>query len=295
MQVAVIGCGEVGRCYGAALAETGHALAVCEPAPSAAANALVERLGAELYPKLGPWLRESQLAISCVVGTASLEVARAALPQMDQRAVFADFTTADPEDIRRAGVEAKRLGVPYVDVAIMGAISLGGAKTPLLCAGPAAETITSVWGGLGARVRVVSGGAPGDAAALKILRSVFMKGLEGLAIESFAAALRLGKVDQLYEALSDMDETPIRGFLETLIRTHVIHAPRRLHEIEEAERQLHKAGLEVAVLPGVRRLFERSCEAMKASPIGEAKPSADSALAWLLETASAAEKADAAR
>jgi 3-hydroxyisobutyrate dehydrogenase len=287
MHVAIIGCGEVGRCYGAALADAGHCLSVCEPAPSAPATALVQRLGATLHAQIGPWLGEAQLVLSCVVGAASLEVALAALPHMAPAAVFADLTTADPADIRRAAIAAQRLGIGYADVAIMGAISLAGVKTPLLCAGVATEMVKTVLGSLGAPLRLLGSGSAGDAAALKILRSVFMKGLEALAIESFTAAKRLGKIDQLHEALSDMNDTPLRDFLEALIRTHVVHAPRRLHEIEAAERELCEAGLDVLVLPGVRKLFERSCEAMKIAPIADARPTADAALTWLLGIAAA--------
>ena len=112
----------------------------------------------------------------------------------------------------------------------------------------------------------------GDPAALKILRSVFSKGLEALAVETFVAAEQQGVTDQLFEALADLDQTPLRQILEAWIRTHVVHAPRRLHEVEEAERQILKAQLPVAVLPGVRALFERTCADLTNSPFGKTVP-----------------------
>jgi 3-hydroxyisobutyrate dehydrogenase len=284
MRIAIIGCGEVGRCYAAALAEAGHALELCDPKPGPAAETLAARLGVTIHGSADAWLGDCDAVLSAVVGSISLAVAEGAVAAMKRGALFADLTTADPEAIRRAAAFAQERGLSYADVAIMAPISLGGAKTPLLAAGDGAAKIQELLGGVGASVRVIEGGAAGDASQLKILRSAFMKGLEALAIEAFAAARQLGKVDALYEALTDMDRTPIRPFLETLIRTHLIHAPRRLHEIEEVEHQLRAAGLDLAVLPGVRRLFERSCSAMRAKPPGRAGENADAALDWLLET-----------
>jgi hypothetical protein len=68
------------------------------------------------------------------------------------------------------------------------------------------ELAKTVLESLAAPLRVLASGSAG-AAARKILRSVFMKGLEAL------------------------------------IRSHVIHAPRRLQEIEKAARRLHNVGL----------------------------------------------------
>jgi hypothetical protein len=34
---------------------------------------------------------------------------------------------------------------------------------------------------------------------------------------------------------SDLDETPIKDLLEVLVRIHLVHATRRLHEVKDAE------------------------------------------------------------
>ena len=166
----------------------------------------------------------------------------------------------------------------------MGAIALSGLKTNLLVAGSGAEAAAALYGAIGVPIRVMAAGEAGDATAIKILRSVFAKGLEAIAVECFLAAEQQGVTDKLYDALADIDQTPLRAMLEALVRTHVIHAPRRLKEVQEAERQLHKANLPVDVLPGVRARFERTCRAIKAHPIGTPNPTVAEAFAWLRDT-----------
>ena len=281
MKTAVIGCGEVGILYAGAFRTVSEKLYLCDQKPSAKVLLFSQQNRATLSTSPGEWLREADLVLSCVVGTVSLKVASTAFPFMRMGAMYADMTTCDPAQIREAAVLAERVGINYVDVAIMGAVALGGIKTTLLCAGPSAAELSAVFQTIGAPVRSLNNGAPGDAAALKILRSVFAKGLEALAIETFMAAEKQGVTDELYEVLADIDENPLRSTLESYVRTHLIHAPRRLHEIEEAERLLRESGLPVAVLPGVRALFERTCRYLEHEPVHELPATARDAFDWL--------------
>jgi 3-hydroxyisobutyrate dehydrogenase len=285
VNIAIIGCGEVGRCYAETLLGT-HSLSLCDPNPQPAARDLAARLGTALHSAPGDWLSKIDLTLSCVVGTASLSAARNCFAHIREGTTFADLTTADPAQIRVAASEAAVLGIQFVDVAIMGAIALSGARTPLLFAGDGAPAVQNLFNACGAKTRILNGGKPGDAAALKLLRSVFTKGMEALSVECLAAAERQNVRTALYDVLSDIDETPLRDFLEMLVRTHVLHAMRRLHEVEEAERQLRLSGLPSLVLPGVRARFEKTVEATTRNRIAASSPSIQEALSWLLSDSS---------
>jgi 3-hydroxyisobutyrate dehydrogenase len=281
MKIAIIGCGEVGILYARAFHAITEELYLCDPRPSPKALLFSRQNHVALSTGVAEWLQEVDLVLSCVVGTVSLKVASGAFPLMRGGAMYADMTTCDPAEIREAAVLAEKAGIDYVDVAIMGAVALGGVKTALLCAGHHAAKLSAEFQKIGAPIRTVSDGVPGDAADLKILRSVFTKGLEALAIETFMAAEKQGLTDELYEVLADIDKNPLRSTLESFVRTHLIHAPRRLHEIKEAERLLRESGLPVAVLPGIRVLFERTCRHLEHEPIEELPATARDAFAWL--------------
>lgn len=284
MKLAIIGLGEVGRCYGDALADVpGLTLSVCEQRISHAAAALAERLSITIEAAIGPWLHDADWVLSCVVGSKSLEVARECLGYMKPGAAFADLTTAAPEQKRLAAAEAHAKDIAYVDVAIMGAIFLLGAKTPLLCAGDAATRFSSLLAPVGAQPRVLSEGRAGDAISLKILRSVFTKGMEALAVEVLMAADSQKLRPALYEVLKDVDQASLPAFLEMLVTTHVVHANRRMHEVEEAERQLAAIGIVSDVLDGVRQRFAHTSQRLNHTPLPNEKPTLQQALDWLSE------------
>jgi 3-hydroxyisobutyrate dehydrogenase len=283
MNIAIIGLGEVGRCYVTALAGMAETkLLLCEQRVSELAAKLAEDAKQPIREAIGPWLAEADWVFSCVVGTKSLEVAQTCFRYMKQGASFADFTTASPETKRQGADFAKEKEIAYADVAIMGAIALLGARTPLLCSGNGAQSFSGILGeAVGVVPRVLSDSQAGDAMSLKILRSVFTKGMEALAVEVLMAAERQGLRTELYEVLQDIDKASLPQFLEMLVTTHVIHARRRMHEVEEAERQLAAIGIVSDVLDGVQHRFARTAEKLDASPLPTEKPALADALNWL--------------
>lgn len=285
LNIAVIGLGEVGRCYTGPLHAAGHTLHLCEARPSPAAQTLAGELGLAIHASLGSWLAEADWVLSCVTGTVALEVVEQLAPLMRPGASVADFTTASPALKRSAAAMAARHRLAYVDTAIMGGISLNLVRTPLLASGPGAAQLKHLIEQAGGRVAVIPDGVAGDAISLKILRSVFTKGLEALSVELLMSAEKQGVREKLYEQLSDIDQTPLRTFLDMLVRTHVIHARRRAHEVHDAQAELASQGLSSMVLPGVEERFKKTAQALEARPTPVAEPDIAQALEWLLATA----------
>jgi 3-hydroxyisobutyrate dehydrogenase-like beta-hydroxyacid dehydrogenase len=282
MQIAIIGLGEVGRCYAKAVHAAGFALSVCEARPSQAALDFASSTGLEIQTSPGPWLASATWVLSCVTGSQALPVVQQVLPHLARGAAIADFTTASPDVKRQAAHLANELAVRYVDTAIMGAISLNWERTPLLLSGDGADELQGMLEKAGGRVRVIKDGAAGEAISLKILRSVFTKGMEALGVELLVSAEKQGVREKLYEQLSDIDETPLRDFLDMLVRTHVIHAARRAHEVHDARQELASQALPSIVLPGVEQRFRATADNLERHPLGIANPSVEQALDWLL-------------
>jgi 3-hydroxyisobutyrate dehydrogenase-like beta-hydroxyacid dehydrogenase len=202
---------------------------------------------------------------------------------------LADVTSASPDDKRSSAEYASKRSIRFVDTAIMGAIAASKARTPLLACGDGAQEFQTVARKMGAPIQVMQGASAGDAISIKMLRSVFTKGMEALCVELLTAAERIGMREQLYNALSDIDKSELRSFMEMLVRTHVIHAKRRAHEVAEAERQLALAGVPSLVLPGVESRFLATVSSLEKRPLPAPEPTFDEALQWLLADAGARE------
>jgi 3-hydroxyisobutyrate dehydrogenase len=183
MKIGIIGAGEVGLTYARPWSAAGHDIVLCDLKPSPRAQAFAAELGLNVSTSIADVVPVCDVVVSCVFGTVSLAVAEQALGSMQKNALFVDMTTADPAQIRTAAAHAAELGVAYVDVAILGAIALTHEKTNLLGAGVGLDRAIDLFTSAGAPLKPVEDGAAGDAAALKILRSVFTKGLDALTNE----------------------------------------------------------------------------------------------------------------
>lgn len=222
------------------------------------------------------------MVVSAVFGTVARSLFEACLPHLRDGVVYVDMTTADPQEMRECGELARRVAqgraVHFVDVAITGAVNLGGSKTPLLVAGGKAGFVQELFLPLGGSVRVV-GGQPGDAAALKLLRSIYTKGTEALAVECLVTAQQMGLREQLHAVLQDIDETPLRTLMESMVRTHIPHSARRRNEVAEARQQMARNGLVPIALPAVEALFAATARAHAVQPF--TGTSTDEAIDWL--------------
>ncbi|WP_342619473.1 NAD(P)-binding domain-containing protein [Rhodoferax sp. GW822-FHT02A01] len=284
MLFALIGMGEVGRCYARPLKEAGYDLVLCDPRPSTASQQMADEWGIPIHQSIGEWVKEANWVISCVTGSHALAVVEQALAHIGSQTRICDMTTASPTTKRTALALCEKADVAYVDTAIMGAISLSLIKTPLLSAGKHADEFSTLLEKAGGKVTVIQDGKAGDAISLKILRSIFTKGMEALSVEMLMAAETQGVREKLFELLSDIDNTPLRTFINMLVRTHVIHAKRRAHEVHDAAEELASHGLPSAVLPGIEARFQKTIASLESTPVGEDDPSIDTAIQWLLTT-----------
>lgn len=282
MRIAIIGCGEVGGAYGRSL-EGKATLSLCDIVSEGRPGVLARELGLQLHDAPGDWLRDCDIAIGAVPGRESAVAAASALPFLSQGSVYVDVSTGAPDSLRKSANDFAAAGRSFVDTAILGAIALTGGKTPVLIAGDAAERAQDVFVLMGSPAKVLVDGAPGDAVALKLLRSVIIKNLECAAVESFTAAEHLGVRDKLFEALGDVDEAPFTDLLESLVTTHILHAKRRMHEMEEATAQLRALGFDAAVTGSLEPRYAATLAGHENNPPDPGThESLDKTLAWLI-------------
>jgi 3-hydroxyisobutyrate dehydrogenase-like beta-hydroxyacid dehydrogenase len=182
----------------------------------------------------------SDVVLSVNSAAAALGAAAAALPAVGRGAVYADLNTAAPGLKRALAALVAGIGARFADVALLGPVPARGLATPALASGPGARAFAEVLEPLGMPVDVVSAEA-GDAATLKLLRSVFMKGLAAAAVESHAAAEAAGHARWLEDQIAGVIGRPL---LERLLEGSREHAARRVDELEAARELLLELGIE---------------------------------------------------
>jgi 3-hydroxyisobutyrate dehydrogenase-like beta-hydroxyacid dehydrogenase len=240
LRVAVIGLGEAGGAIAGDLAAAGVPVVGWDPVvdeqpegvrPAASAVAAVAN---------------ATVVLSVNAAAAALEVARELAPALAPGQLYADLNTAAPGLKVQLASEIQPSGALFVDVALMAPVPGRGLRTPGLASGPGATRFVDLLGGLGMPVEVV-GAEPGDAAARKLLRSVFMKGIAAAAIESLAAARAEGCQEWLHGELAEVFRGADEGLLERLLTGSRRHAARRRHEMDAAAEMLSVLGVEPRV------------------------------------------------
>jgi 3-hydroxyisobutyrate dehydrogenase-like beta-hydroxyacid dehydrogenase len=232
--VAVLGLGEAGSRLAADLVAAGARVRGYDPL----AGPTLE--GVERTPDIGAAVAGSDVVLSLTAAAAAAEAAASALASLSPDAVYADLNTASPTSKRELATVVAGAGARFADVALLGPIPARGLGTPALASGDGARAFADLLGPLGMPVEVVSG-EPGDAAARKLLRSVFMKGVAASAIESVRAAEAAGDREWLQGQLADVVGLPL---LQRLLDGSREHAARRVEEMDAACELLLDLGVE---------------------------------------------------
>jgi len=247
-RIGLVGYGEVGRI----LAEDLRAgeIVVCaydlKLADGAAAIALRQHAtehGVRLCASAAAAAAEVDLVISAVTASQTLAAAEAASAGLKSSAFFLDFNSASPGAKARAAAVVNAAGGRYVEGAIMTSVPPYRLRVPLLLGGPDARDLEASLAALGFVARVASDRL-GVASATKMCRSVMIKGLEAMVVESFTAARHYGVEDaviaSLQETFPGIDwERQATYFFQRTIE----HGRRRAEEMSEAAQTMREAGL----------------------------------------------------
>jgi 3-hydroxyisobutyrate dehydrogenase-like beta-hydroxyacid dehydrogenase len=188
-------------------------------------------------------VRGADMIISAVTAASSLDAAQSVKSHVAGAPIFLDINSVSPG---RKQDTAKLLGdkARYVDVAVLAPIYPARHQTPMLLAGPYAQEIASSLSALTMKVSI-AGPETGAAAAIKMVRSVMIKGIEALTLECFLAASRAGVVDEVAASLKNnypgLDWAKVIPYnLERMAN----HGERRAAEMEESADTLRELGVE---------------------------------------------------
>ena len=233
MEVAVLGLGEAGGRLAADLGAAGCTVRGWDPArrPEGIANAESDRAA----------VAGADVVLSVNAAAVAHAVAGGVAGALAGSTLYADLNTASPQ-LKRELAEALPV-VQFVDVALLGAVPSLGLATPALASGEGARHFADLFRPLGMPVEVV-GPLPGDAAGLKLLRSVFMKGMAAAAIESVEAARAAGVEERVRADIAAVIGEPL---LERLLSGSRLHAARRLDEMRASAAFVRELGVEPRV------------------------------------------------
>lgn len=245
--IGLAGYGEVGRILAEDLRAQGIAVRAYDikldtPAGEAL-RAHAGALGVSLAGDAAELASQADLLVSAVTASQAVPVAQACAPGMNDGAFFLDFNSASPNAKRLAAKIIADAQGRYVEGAVMTSVPPYRQRVPLLLGGPHAAALHPLLDAIGFASKVASDQL-GIASAVKMCRSVMIKGMEAMVIESFTAARAYGVEDaviaSLQETFPGMDwEKQGTYFFQRVIE----HGRRRAEEMREVARTVEDAGL----------------------------------------------------
>jgi 3-hydroxyisobutyrate dehydrogenase-like beta-hydroxyacid dehydrogenase len=248
-RIAFIGFGEAGQTIGRGLlGDSKPALRAYDILFGQPAGAPLEKAARELGVALArdhvEAVREADLVMLTVTASSSLEAARSCLPGLRKGQLFLDMNSVSPRRKIEAAALVAPTGAAYVDVAVMAPAAPYLHKVPCLIGGPGAAALAPRAAALGMKMELVAAEV-GQASAIKMFRSVVVKGLEALLVESMTASAEYGVEDRVLASLTEtwpgIDWQKLSGYM---IERVVSHGKRRAAEMREVSETLRSIGME---------------------------------------------------
>ena len=177
-----------------------------------------------------------------MTASSTLAVAQEAAQYVRARTVFLDLNSASPGTKQQCAALIEAAGAHYVEAGVMTSVLPHGIKVPMLLGGPCAAALSAALNTWGLDTRAVSDKI-GVASAIKMCRSVMIKGLEALVIESYTTARAYGVEDHMLPTLQEtflgIDWQKQGGYFFSRVMQH---GQRRAEEIREAASTVREAG-----------------------------------------------------
>ena len=245
----IVGYGEVGKIFADGLRGQAGIAAICAwdtnfqtPAIAEAERAHADAHGVRPTPSLAALCEQATLILSAVTASNTLAVAEEAARHLRAGTVFLDLNSASPGTKQQAARAIDEAGGHYVEAGVMTSVPPYGITVPILLGGSHAQTLAQTLVGWGMNARAV---APeiGVASAIKMCRSIMIKGMEALVIESYSTARRYGVeshvLPTLVETFPQIDWTSTGGYFFSRVAQH---GKRRAEEMRESARTVQEAG-----------------------------------------------------
>jgi len=275
--LAFIGFGEAGQTLASGFLAEGVASIAAwdilfpDAGGGARLRAAAERLGVRMGRDTLDAIRGADIVFSAVTAASNLEAARQAAPGLSSAQFYVDLNSVSPSRKRQAAQIAGERA-RFVGMAVMAPVHPLRHKTPVLVSGPAAADIVPLLRRCGMDVAPV-GADVGAAAAIKMVRSVMIKGLSALTQECFLAARRAGVEDRIIASLTQsMPMIDWAKFADYNMERMATHGLRRAAEMRDVCETLEELGVEPALTRGTVVREQRTGEARLKSKFGGTVP-----------------------
>jgi 3-hydroxyisobutyrate dehydrogenase len=251
MQIGFIGFGEAGFTIGKGLREAGieqlyaHDIATSSRDRGPLIQSRAQQAGARLVDSPAALASSVDVLLSTVTCSAALDAAGQHAPHLTATHLYADLNSVSPDVKRQIGGIVSRAGARFVECAVMAPVGPYGHRVPMLLGGSGAAAFIDAMRPFDMRLQLLDGARVGTAAAVKMCRSVVVKGLEALLTECVLGAAEYEATEHVFASLQESyPGIDWKTLADYNINRLVVHGERRAREMEEVAETLRDRGVE---------------------------------------------------
>lgn len=202
-------------------------------------------------------LQQVDAVIVAVPANKALEVSSKLKPYLQNGILYVDVSASSPDTKKKVSKNVQEKGGKFVDAAMMGPLPIYKHKVPILASGDGTDVFIENMQSFGMDITKVSE-EPGEATAVKLIRSIYMKGIVGLYIELLEAAHEFNVEKLVIDSLSETING--RTFEETmnrLVTGSALHASRRSIELGGSIEMLDSANIDSSMSKAAKEKMEK--------------------------------------
>lgn len=247
-EIGLVGHGEVGKIFAHGLKRASGNwvgawdLKFADASAGHSERALATSNGVQACDSMASLCARANLILSAVTASNTLSVAQEAARQLRVGTVFLDLNSASPGTKAQCAAVIEAAGGLYVEAGVMTSVPPYGIRVPMLLGGAKAADLAGVLRGWGMDATAVAEKI-GVASAIKMCRSVMIKGLEALVIESYTTARAYGveqyMIPTLYETFPGIDWNEQGAYFFSRVAAH---GKRRSEEMRESANTVAESG-----------------------------------------------------
>jgi 3-hydroxyisobutyrate dehydrogenase-like beta-hydroxyacid dehydrogenase len=187
----------------------------------------------------------SDVIFSAVTSSSALDAATQNAPFLTSRHMYADINSVSPALKQEIDRVIGATEASFVEVAVMAPVQPYGHTVPMLIGGAGARAFAETMTPFGMRMQILESARVGSAAAVKMCRSIVVKGIEALLFECVMAATTFDADDLVFASLTEtwpgIDWKQLADYTSGRV---VVHGERRAREMEEVAETLKAIGID---------------------------------------------------
>ncbi len=205
-----------------------------------------EEVGVQLMGSVEEAVEGAEIVFSINSPKVCVSVAKGIVPFLKAGQTLIDCNAAAPTSMQEIAELPFAEGALFCDAGMMGSVPASGHKIKMFLSGNGAQHFHDVMEPYHF-VNTVLDAPAGGASAIKMFKSVWSKGIPQLIIESLMPAAKYGVYEQAIQGIKNPFKGNVEEECQLLVYRTMIHAGRRISEMEFVAETIEKLGLDASM------------------------------------------------